>query len=101
VRRDRAWVDAVRGQPRAVLAELSPLAGPAAPLDGGVTRHKVIGAFRHLFSACGDAAGVLLVVDDAHFADEATSEALLYLPVAPAPRSSPCSLTEPSWPRRP
>ena len=34
VRRDRARVEAVRGQPRAVLAELSPLAGPAPPLDG-------------------------------------------------------------------
>jgi len=79
VRRGRAWVDAVRGQPRAVLAELSSLAGPAPPLDGGLTRHKVIGAFRHLFSACGDAAGVLLVVDDAHLADEATTGALLHL----------------------
>jgi DNA-binding SARP family transcriptional activator/tetratricopeptide (TPR) repeat protein len=79
VRRGQAWVDAVRGQPRAVLAELSSLAGPAPPLDGGLTRHKVIGAFRHLFSACGDAAGVLLVVDDAHLADEATAGALLHL----------------------
>ena len=79
VRHDRARVEAVRGQPRAVLAELSSLAGPAPPLDGGLTRHKVIGAFRHLFSAGGDAAGVLLVVDDAHLADEATTEALLQL----------------------
>jgi len=79
VRRDRAWVDAVRGQSRAVLADLSSLAGPAPPLDGALTRHKVIGAFRHLFSARGDAAGVLLAVDDAHLADEASTEALLHL----------------------
>ena len=35
VRRDRARVEAVRGQPRAVLAELSPLAGPAPPSTEG------------------------------------------------------------------
>ena len=79
VRRDRARVEAVRGQPRAVLAELSPLAGPAPPLDGGLTRHKVIGAFRHLFSARAEAAALLLVVDDTHLADEATTETLLHL----------------------
>jgi DNA-binding SARP family transcriptional activator/tetratricopeptide (TPR) repeat protein len=79
VRHDRAWVDAVQGQPRAVLAELTSLAGPALPLDGGLTRHKVIGALRRLFSACGDAAGVVLVLDDAHLADEATTGALLHL----------------------
>jgi DNA-binding SARP family transcriptional activator/tetratricopeptide (TPR) repeat protein len=79
VRRDRSWVEAVRGQPRAVLAELSPLAGPAPPLGGGLSRHKVIGAFRHLFSARSDGAALLLVVDDAHLADEATTEALLHL----------------------
>jgi tetratricopeptide (TPR) repeat protein len=79
VRRDRARVDAVQGQPRAVLAELSALAGPSPPLDGGMTRHKVVGALRHLFSAGGDAPGVLLAVDDAHHADEATTWALLHL----------------------
>ena len=43
-------------QPRAVLAELTALAAPAPPLEEPLTRHKVIGAFRRLFSAGGDAA---------------------------------------------
>ena len=39
----------------------------------------VIGAVRRLIMACRDVAGLMLVVDDAHVADEATVEVRAHL----------------------
>ena len=79
VARDRALLDAVGNRARSVLAELTSLAAPAAPLDSPLTRHRMIGAFRRLLLAAGDGAAVALVVDDAHLADEATIDVLQHL----------------------
>ena len=62
-----------------MLAELTSLAAPAAPLESPLTRHRVIGAFRRLLLAAGDGAAVGLIVDDAHLADEATVDVLHHL----------------------
>jgi DNA-binding SARP family transcriptional activator/tetratricopeptide (TPR) repeat protein len=77
--RDHTLLDALPDQARSALAELTLLAAPAPPRQGGLTRHQVIGAVRRLLAACGDAAGVMLVIDDAHLADDATIEACLHL----------------------
>jgi tetratricopeptide (TPR) repeat protein len=79
VARDRALLDAVGSRGRSVLAELTSLAAPAAPLGSPLTRHRVIGAFRRLLLAAGAGAAVALVVDDAHLADEATIDVLHHL----------------------
>ncbi|MPY91830.1 MAG: AAA family ATPase [Acidimicrobiia bacterium] len=79
VGRDRALLDAVGARARTVLAELTSLAAPATPLDGALTRHQVIGALRRLLLAGSGAGGVVLVIDDAHVADEATIDVVLHL----------------------
>ena len=71
--RDRTLLDRLPAQARAVLAQLTALAGPRA--QGELTRHMVIGAVHRLVAAHREVRGVLLVVDDAHLADEATVEA--------------------------
>ena len=71
--RDRTLLDRLPAQARAVLAQLTALAGPRA--QGELTRHMVIGAVHRLVAAHRKVRGVLLVVDDAHLADEATVEA--------------------------
>lgn len=71
---DRALLDALPDATRSTLAELTALAAPAPPHDGGLTRHMVIGAVHRLLAACRGVAGVALVVDDAHLADDATVE---------------------------
>lgn len=48
IRRDRKVLAGLPERTRSVLAELTPLASPAAPLDGALTRHMVIGAVRRL-----------------------------------------------------
>ena len=55
VRRDRALLDAISEPARSLLAELTPLAAPATPLESPITRHRVIGALgRILRAAAGD-----------------------------------------------
>ncbi|HVE75042.1 MAG TPA: AAA family ATPase, partial [Mycobacteriales bacterium] len=77
--RDRTLLNAVGDQTRSTLAELTPLAAPARPSEGGLTRHRVIGAVRRLLMACRGVAGVMLFIDDAHLADDATAEACVQL----------------------
>ncbi len=72
---DRAVLEDLPGSARSTLAELTPLAAPAAPVQGGLTRHRVIGAVQRLLAASRDVTGVLVVIDDAHLADDATVEA--------------------------
>jgi DNA-binding SARP family transcriptional activator len=77
--RDLGVLDAVSERGRSVLAELTPLAGPAAPVERPLNRHEVIGAFRRLLLAAADGARVAMIVDDTHLADEATIDLLLHL----------------------
>lgn len=77
--RDRSLLDAVSGPTRSVLAGLTPLAGPARPPADGLRRHMVIGAVHRLLGAAAGERGVLLVVDDAHLADDATADACAHL----------------------
>jgi DNA-binding SARP family transcriptional activator/tetratricopeptide (TPR) repeat protein len=74
LRRDGSLLDAVSGATRSVLAGLTPLARPAQPPEQGLNRHMVIGAVHRMLMAAAPAAGALLVVDDAHLADDATTE---------------------------
>ena len=50
---------------------------PAEPVP--LTRHSVTGALGRLLRAAGGSARVLLVIDDAHLADEATIDVLAHL----------------------
>ncbi len=79
LRQDRSLLDALPGSTRSVLAGLTPLARPARPPEQGLNRHLVIGAVHRLLTAAAAPAGALLVVDDAHLADDATVEACAQL----------------------
>ncbi|WP_344214651.1 ATP-binding protein [Kribbella sancticallisti] len=75
---DHVPVEKLSDRTRSVLAELTMLAAPAPPIEGALTRHQVIGALRRVLLA-DDAARMMLVIDDAHLADDATIDALLHL----------------------
>jgi len=76
--RDRTVLERLSDQSRSVLAELTSLAR-ARPRAEGLTRHMVIGAIRRLLAVCSEGRGVMLVLDDAHLADDATAEACAHL----------------------
>lgn len=58
---------------RTVLARLTPAVEPGDALEMPVTRHQLVGAVQRVLDlAAEDARGVLLVVDDAHRADESS-----------------------------
>ncbi|MDQ3723776.1 MAG: AAA family ATPase, partial [Actinomycetota bacterium] len=72
----RGPLDALPPRTHSVLAELSPLAGPAPPLDGALTRHQVVAAFRRALALADSDSPTLLCVEDAHLCDEATADVL-------------------------
>ncbi len=72
----REPLDALPARTHAVLAELSPLAGPAPPLDSALTRHQVVAAFGRVLDLADSASPTLLCVEDAHLCDEATAGVL-------------------------
>jgi len=76
---DRSLLDRVGEAARGVLAVLTPLAAPGRPLPGPLGRHQVVGAIGRLLRAHAGGAGLLLVVDDLHLADDADVEAMLQL----------------------
>jgi DNA-binding SARP family transcriptional activator len=82
---NRSVLDAVGAPARSVLALLSPLAGPAAPLQGPLGRHQVFGAFRRLLLAAAQGRPPLLQIDDAHLVNEADADVLLDLAAAGTP----------------
>lgn len=75
---DRTVLNDVTPQVRSTLAELTALAAPAPPPAGALSRHMVIGAAHRLLMS-GPEPGVVLIVDDAHLADDGTVEACLQL----------------------
>ncbi|MBW7833915.1 MAG: AAA family ATPase [Simplicispira suum] len=76
---DRSVLDRIGAPARSVLAQLSSLAAPAAELPGPLGRHQVIGALRRLLLAASDGAEMLVLVDDAHLADDADVDVLMHL----------------------
>ncbi|MBL0419898.1 AAA family ATPase [Ramlibacter sp. AW1] len=75
----RDVLDAIGPHARAILAALTPAAGAATPLALPIGRHQVVGAVRRLLLATSGGQPVLLMVDDAHAADEASAELLAQL----------------------
>lgn len=82
---DRGLLDSVGAPARSVLALLSPLAAPAAALQGPLGRHQVIGAIRRLLLAAAGGGDVMLQVDDAHLIDDADVDVLMHLVAAGPP----------------
>ena len=77
----RASLEALPERTRSILAELSPLAGPAPPLRGSLTRHHVVAALRRALARPGSSSPTVLCVEDAHLLDEATADVLHQLVV--------------------
>lgn len=77
--------EAIGTHARAVLAALTPAAGAAEPLALPVGRHQVVGAVRRLLLATASDRPVLLVVDDAHAADDGSAELLAQLAASGPP----------------
>ncbi len=61
---------------RSILAELTPLAGPAPALQGPLTRHQVVAALRRALALPGPETPTVLFVEDAHLLDEASADVL-------------------------
>jgi DNA-binding SARP family transcriptional activator len=76
---DRGVLDRIGAQARAVLALLSPQAGPADALPGPLGRHQVVGAIHRLLQAAAPDRAVLLQIDDAHLADDADVDVMTQL----------------------
>ncbi len=69
---------------RAVLAAMSP-AADAQPLALPLGRHQVVGAVRRLLLATAADKPVLVIVDDAHSADDASADLLMQLAASGPP----------------
>jgi DNA-binding SARP family transcriptional activator/tetratricopeptide (TPR) repeat protein len=77
---DPALLDVVGDPARSALDRLVKAEG--AEPGARLTRHAVIGAFRRLLRSAAAGRRTLLVIDDAHLADEATVDALQHLVLA-------------------
>jgi DNA-binding SARP family transcriptional activator/tetratricopeptide (TPR) repeat protein len=75
----RDVLDAIGAPARSVLAMLTALASPAAPLQGPLGRHQIIGALRRTLVASSPGRPVLLMIDDAHLVETADADVLLQL----------------------
>ncbi|TFZ04384.1 ATP-binding protein [Ramlibacter rhizophilus] len=74
------------GEPaRAILAALTPAAGHAPAPALPISRHQVLGAVRRLLAATAAGRPVLVMVDDAHAADDASAELLTQLAASGPP----------------
>lgn len=83
---DPDLLESVGSHTPAVLAELTSMIHAPAPLEVPLSRHQVIGAMRRLLTAASAGRGIVVIVDDAHVADEASLDALMHLgAVASAP----------------
>ena len=82
---DPSLVEALGEGSRAVLASMTPEAVPAPALHGPPTRHQVVGAMRRLLLGAGAGGPVMLIVDDADLAPEATIEVVLQLALSGPP----------------
>jgi hypothetical protein len=78
-------VQALGSHASAVLAAMTPIAGTARDMALPIGRHQVVGAVRRLLVATAQGKPVLLIVDDAHAADDASAELLAQLAASGAP----------------
>lgn len=74
--RGREVLEALPPRSRAILAELTPLAGPSPPLEGAVTRHQVVATVQRALEVTSTGSPTMVCVEDAHLLDEATADAL-------------------------
>jgi DNA-binding SARP family transcriptional activator len=77
-------LEAIGPHAQAVLAAMS-ATGDAKPLAMPLGRHQMVGAIRRLLLATADGKPVLVIVDDAHAADDASAEALVQLAASGPP----------------
>lgn len=82
---DRGLLERIGAPAHSVLAQLCPIAAPAAPLTSALGRHQVIGALRRLLLASSGGGRVVVLVDDAHLIDDADADVLMHLVSAGAP----------------
>jgi DNA-binding SARP family transcriptional activator/tetratricopeptide (TPR) repeat protein len=82
---DAGLAEALGDGTRAVLAAMRPDASTAPALHGPPTRHQVVGAVRRVLLGSGAGRPVLLIVDDADHAPEATLEVLEQLVLSGPP----------------
>ncbi len=75
----RAPLEALPERTRSILAQLSPLAPSAPPLQGALTRHQVVAALRRALALGNAATPTVLCVEDAHLLDEATADVVYQL----------------------
>ena len=68
-----------------VLAAMSPTAGSEPPLALPLGRHQMVGAVRRLLLATAADKPVLVIVDDAHSADDASADLLVQLAASGPP----------------
>jgi DNA-binding SARP family transcriptional activator/tetratricopeptide (TPR) repeat protein len=64
---------------RAVLASVSDLVPEAPPLTGPLTRHQVLGAVTQIFRVAAGGRRTVVVLDDAHEADQGSIELMLHI----------------------
>ncbi|HEU5083557.1 MAG TPA: AAA family ATPase [Acidimicrobiales bacterium] len=64
---------------RTVLSSLTDVVADAPPLAGPLTRHQVLGTVTHVLRAAASGRDVVLVLDDAHEADDGTIDVLLHM----------------------
>jgi DNA-binding SARP family transcriptional activator/tetratricopeptide (TPR) repeat protein len=76
---------AIGAPAQAVLAAIGSSDGAAPSLPLPLGRHQVVGALRRLLLATATGRPVLLIVDDAHAADDASAEALVQLAASGPP----------------
>lgn len=69
----------------AVLSAMTPAGGTSPALALPMGRHQVVGALRRLLLATAQGRRVLLIVDDAHAADDSSTEVLVHLAASGAP----------------
>ncbi|MES2889001.1 MAG: AAA family ATPase [Pseudomonadota bacterium] len=78
-------LEAVGPHARAVLNAMTGIAPDAPPLALPLGRHQMVGAVRRLLLATAASKPVLLIVDDAHAADDASAHALTQLAASGPP----------------
>jgi DNA-binding SARP family transcriptional activator/tetratricopeptide (TPR) repeat protein len=75
----RGALESLPPRSRSILAELNPLAPPAEPREGALTRHQVVATLQRALTLTAPQSPTLLCVEDAHLLDEATADALCQL----------------------